>query len=143
MSSPGFKPSPYSTTVTVANHYTGWAKYFACSMFDHSEYRISIHTNINAIFAKRSWDRGSYFLSPRITQFPAHGQVSNPAVELLAKIVEVEIGGVAIYRPFGELRRANSYCHLYGAQGLGQRQAYFYPLATMNLVSLVLTRSDR
>ncbi|GFX75111.1 DUF4817 domain-containing protein [Trichonephila clavipes] len=28
------------------------------------------------------------------------------------KIVEVEIGGVAIYRPFGKFRRANSYCHL-------------------------------
>ncbi|GFU85232.1 uncharacterized protein TNCV_2385391 [Trichonephila clavipes] len=41
------------------------------------------------------------------------------------KIVEVEIGGVAFYRPFGEFRRAKSYCHLYGAQGLGQRQAYF------------------
>ncbi|GFS90231.1 hypothetical protein TNCV_508661 [Trichonephila clavipes] len=25
--------------------------------------------------------------------------------------------GVSIYRPFGEFRRANSYCHLYGAQG--------------------------
>ncbi|GFV07266.1 transposable element Tc3 transposase [Trichonephila clavipes] len=33
--------------------------------------------------------------------------------------------GVAIYRPFREFRRANPYCHLYGAQGLGQRQAYF------------------
>ncbi|GFX15978.1 hypothetical protein TNCV_522851 [Trichonephila clavipes] len=43
--------------------------------------------------------------------------------ESRAKIVEVEIGGVAIYRPFGEFRRANSYCHLYSAQGLGQRQA--------------------
>ncbi|GFU89043.1 uncharacterized protein TNCV_2894911 [Trichonephila clavipes] len=42
----------------------------------------------------------------------------------LAEIVEVEIGGVAIYRPFGEFRRAKSYCHLYGAQG--QRQAHFY-----------------
>ncbi|GFT88852.1 hypothetical protein TNCV_906661 [Trichonephila clavipes] len=40
-----------------------------------------------------------------------------------AEIVEVEIGGVAIYRPFGESHRAKSYCHLYGAQG--QRQAYF------------------
>ncbi|GFX04851.1 hypothetical protein TNCV_2248341 [Trichonephila clavipes] len=39
------------------------------------------------------------------------------------QIVEVEIGGVAIYRPFGEFRRAKSYCHVYGAQG--QRQAYF------------------
>ncbi|GFU07907.1 hypothetical protein TNCV_2806661 [Trichonephila clavipes] len=34
-------------------------------------------------------------------------------------------GGIAIYRPFGEFRRANSYCHLYGVQG--QRQAYFRP----------------
>ncbi|GFV32452.1 hypothetical protein TNCV_1677381 [Trichonephila clavipes] len=42
-----------------------------------------------------------------------------------AEIVEVEIGGFAIYRPFGEFRRANSYCHLYFAQGLGRRQAYF------------------
>ncbi|GFU22862.1 hypothetical protein TNCV_4966081 [Trichonephila clavipes] len=25
MSSPGFKPSPYGTAVSVANHYTGWA----------------------------------------------------------------------------------------------------------------------
>ncbi|GFV60626.1 hypothetical protein TNCV_45781 [Trichonephila clavipes] len=41
------------------------------------------------------------------------------------KIVEVEVGGVAIYRFFGEFRRAKSYCHLYGAKGLGQRQAYF------------------
>ncbi|GFU11819.1 hypothetical protein TNCV_4192371 [Trichonephila clavipes] len=31
-------------------------------------------------------------------------------------------GGVAIYRLYGEFRRAKSYCHLYGAQG--QRQAY-------------------
>ncbi|GFX62815.1 hypothetical protein TNCV_3351411 [Trichonephila clavipes] len=38
----------------------------------------------------------------------------------LATPVVVELGGVAIYRPFGEFRRANSYCHLYGAQGLGQ-----------------------
>ncbi|GFV12667.1 uncharacterized protein TNCV_1388631 [Trichonephila clavipes] len=41
------------------------------------------------------------------------------------KIAEVEIGGVAIYRPFGEFHRANSYCYLYSAQG--QRQAYFMP----------------
>ncbi|GFV73085.1 uncharacterized protein TNCV_299221 [Trichonephila clavipes] len=34
-----------------------------------------------------------------------------------AVIVEVKIVGVAIYRPFGEFRRAKSYCHLYGAQG--------------------------
>ncbi|GFV44356.1 uncharacterized protein TNCV_998801 [Trichonephila clavipes] len=47
-----------------------------------------------------------------------------PSLQFHTKIVEVEIGGVAIYRPFGEFRQANSYCHLYGAQGLGQ-QAYF------------------
>ncbi|GFU51848.1 uncharacterized protein TNCV_3733591 [Trichonephila clavipes] len=42
-----------------------------------------------------------------------------------ANIEEFDIGGVAIYCPFGEFRRANSFCHLYGAEGLGQRQAYF------------------
>ncbi|GFW46034.1 hypothetical protein TNCV_3276521 [Trichonephila clavipes] len=40
-----------------------------------------------------------------------------------AEIVKVEIGGVAIYRLFGESRRAKSYCHMYRAEG--QRQAYF------------------
>ncbi|GFT11330.1 hypothetical protein TNCV_1144191 [Trichonephila clavipes] len=35
-------------------------------------------------------------------------------------------GRVAIYRPFGEFRRAKSYCHLYGAQG--QRQVYLLPM---------------
>ncbi|GFS77207.1 uncharacterized protein TNCV_3758031 [Trichonephila clavipes] len=39
-----------------------------------------------------------------------------PPLQTHGKIVEVEIGGVAIYRPFGEFHRANSYCHLYGAQ---------------------------
>ncbi|PRD36347.1 UNVERIFIED_CONTAM: nlg-1 [Trichonephila clavipes] len=32
-----------------------------------------------------------------------------------------DTGRVAIYRPFGEFRRAKTYCHLYGAQGLFQR----------------------
>ncbi|GFX49986.1 RNase H domain-containing protein [Trichonephila clavipes] len=45
--------------------------------------------------------------------------------EVHGKIVEVEIGGGAIYRPFAEFLRAKTCCHLYGAQGLGQRQAYF------------------
>ncbi|GFV55353.1 hypothetical protein TNCV_2269041 [Trichonephila clavipes] len=53
-----------------------------------------------------------------VTKYPPNTHGS------LGKIVEVDIGGVAIYRPFGEFRRANSYCHLYGAQGLGQRQTY-------------------
>ncbi|GFW87295.1 uncharacterized protein TNCV_4514801 [Trichonephila clavipes] len=48
-----------------------------------------------------------------------------PPFQFHAKIVEVEIGGVAIYRSFREFRRANSYCPLYDAQGPGQRQAYF------------------
>ncbi|GFX00827.1 hypothetical protein TNCV_4577941 [Trichonephila clavipes] len=39
------------------------------------------------------------------------------------EIVEVEIDGVAIYRPFNEFRRSKSYCHLYAAQV--QRQAFF------------------
>ncbi|GFV03774.1 hypothetical protein TNCV_1877221 [Trichonephila clavipes] len=58
-----------------------------------------------------------------------------------AEIVEGEIGGVAIYHPFGEFRRAKSYCHLYGAQG--QRQAYLLPRATMNFVGLDMTTSDK
>ncbi|GFU20063.1 hypothetical protein TNCV_1192051 [Trichonephila clavipes] len=44
-----------------------------------------------------------------------------PLLLFHAEIVEVEIGGVTIYRPFEEFRRAKSHCHLYGAQG--QRQA--------------------
>ncbi|GFW98932.1 hypothetical protein TNCV_4655591 [Trichonephila clavipes] len=58
-----------------------------------------------------------------------------------AEIVEVEIVGVAIYRPVGEFCRAKSYCHMYGAQG--QRQAYLLPYAPMNFVGLDLTSSDR
>ncbi|GFY33142.1 uncharacterized protein TNCV_2230911 [Trichonephila clavipes] len=49
-----------------------------------------------------------------------------PPLQSLGKIVEVEIGGVAIYRPFEEFRRViRTVTYLYGAQGLGQRQAYF------------------
>ncbi|GFT89335.1 uncharacterized protein TNCV_4386311 [Trichonephila clavipes] len=48
-----------------------------------------------------------------------------PPLQPHVQIVEVEIGGVAIYRLFGEFRRDHSYCHLYGAQDQGQRQAYF------------------
>ncbi|GFU42441.1 uncharacterized protein TNCV_4555731 [Trichonephila clavipes] len=64
-----------------------------------------------------------------------------PSIQFKEVIMEVGIGGVAIYRPFGEFRRAKSYCHLYGAQG--QRQVYFQPLAAMNFVGLDLTTSDR
>ncbi|GFS58885.1 hypothetical protein TNCV_4271551 [Trichonephila clavipes] len=49
----------------------------------------------------------------------------NPTPHYYAEIVEVETCGVAIYSPVGEFLRTNSYCHLYGAQGLGQRQAFF------------------
>ncbi|GFX17065.1 uncharacterized protein TNCV_4265911 [Trichonephila clavipes] len=48
-----------------------------------------------------------------------------PPLQSHGKIVEVEIGGVAIHHPFRKFHRANSYCHMYGAQGLGQQQAYF------------------
>ncbi|GFX12324.1 uncharacterized protein TNCV_63701 [Trichonephila clavipes] len=34
-----------------------------------------------------------------------------PPLQFHAKIVEVEIGGVAIDHPFREFCRANSYCH--------------------------------
>ncbi|GFV17141.1 uncharacterized protein TNCV_3633041 [Trichonephila clavipes] len=48
-----------------------------------------------------------------------------PPIQFHGKIVEMEIGGGAIYRPFGEFLQAKLYCCLYGAQCLGQRQAYF------------------
>ncbi|GFV04435.1 uncharacterized protein TNCV_920551 [Trichonephila clavipes] len=45
-----------------------------------------------------------------------------PPLQSHGKIVEVEISGVTIYRTFVKFHRANSYCHLYGVQGLGVRQ---------------------
>ncbi|GFX17799.1 uncharacterized protein TNCV_2292481 [Trichonephila clavipes] len=48
-----------------------------------------------------------------------------PPIQFHGKIGEGEIGGGAIYCSFGEFLRAKSYCHLYGAQDLGKRQAYF------------------
>ncbi|GFT99553.1 hypothetical protein TNCV_801271 [Trichonephila clavipes] len=52
---------------------------------------------------------------PDATKYPPSTHGSH------GKIVEVEIGGVAVYHPFGKFCRANSYCHLYRVQGLGLR----------------------
>ncbi|GFW71536.1 transposase domain containing protein [Trichonephila clavipes] len=60
-----------------------------------------------------------YNLSPAIYQRLVTSMPRRVEAVLRAK------GGVAIYRLFGECHRANSYCHLYSAQGQGQRQAYF------------------
>ncbi|GFV99809.1 transposable element Tc1 transposase [Trichonephila clavipes] len=54
---------------------------------------------------------------PDATEYPS----STHAFDV--EIVEVEIDGASIYRPFGEFCRAKSHCHLHGVQG--QRQAYF------------------
>ncbi|GFV32455.1 uncharacterized protein TNCV_1677411 [Trichonephila clavipes] len=65
-------------------------------------------------------------LSPKFLWAESRVQVTGgyfPPLQSHDKIVEVEISGVAIYRPFGESRRASSYCHLYGAQSPGQCQA--------------------
>ncbi|GFX62338.1 uncharacterized protein TNCV_407331 [Trichonephila clavipes] len=51
-----------------------------------------------------------------------------PPIQSHSKIVEVEIGCGAIYRPFGEFLRVKTYCHLYGAQGLCQRLRTSSPL---------------
>ncbi|GFW88216.1 uncharacterized protein TNCV_2649091 [Trichonephila clavipes] len=59
-----------------------------------------------------------------ISRVQGTGEYFSP-IQFHGKIVEVEIGGGAIYRPFREFLRAKSYCHLYGAQGISQRQAYF------------------
>ncbi|GFX27575.1 uncharacterized protein TNCV_4996301 [Trichonephila clavipes] len=72
----------------------------------HTEYVLVKLVDPKVLWAEsRVQGTGEYFP-------PSHG-----------KIVEVEIGSVAIYRPFGEFSPTNSYCHLYGAQC--QRQAYF------------------
>ncbi|GFW55483.1 hypothetical protein TNCV_118671 [Trichonephila clavipes] len=47
-----------------------------------------------------------------------------------------------LWFPSGNFAELNSYCHLYGAHGQGQRHAYILPLATMNFVGLVLTTPD-
>ncbi|GFT97530.1 hypothetical protein TNCV_386981 [Trichonephila clavipes] len=44
-------------------------------------------------------------------------------------------GGVAIYRPFGEFRRAKSYCHLYGAQGQRQLKSVIVWVKRMSIVT--------
>ncbi|GFV74520.1 hypothetical protein TNCV_5129621 [Trichonephila clavipes] len=40
MSSPGFKPSPNGTAVSVANHYTGWATIYTSSSVHSTELRL-------------------------------------------------------------------------------------------------------
>ncbi|GFW88028.1 uncharacterized protein TNCV_217001 [Trichonephila clavipes] len=59
-------------------------------------------------------------LGPKVLRAESQEQGTReyfPPLQFNAKIVECEIGGVAIYGPFGEFLRDNSYCHLYGAQG--------------------------
>ncbi|GFW32435.1 uncharacterized protein TNCV_675941 [Trichonephila clavipes] len=59
-------------------------------------------------------------VGPKVLWAESRGQRTGeyfPTLQFHAKIVEVEIGGVAIYRPFREFYRANSCCPLYGAQG--------------------------
>ncbi|GFW89187.1 uncharacterized protein TNCV_2686201 [Trichonephila clavipes] len=89
--------------------------WFLCPMPPNT---LRVHTEyvlVKAVGPKVLWDEsGVQGTEEYFTPLQSRGE-----------IVEVEIGGVAIYLPFEEFRRANSYCHLYGAQGLGQRQAYF------------------
>ncbi|GFW67981.1 uncharacterized protein TNCV_1617421 [Trichonephila clavipes] len=74
----------------------------------HSEYVLVKSVGPKVLWAEsRVQGTGEYF----------------PPLQSHGKIVEVEIGSVAIYRPFGEFRGANSYYYLYGAEILGQRQA--------------------
>ncbi|GFX97969.1 hypothetical protein TNCV_4906201 [Trichonephila clavipes] len=54
-----------------------------------------------------------YWLAEYLTDYKKQNFIPMDAEEqVLTKIVEVEIRGVDIYRPVGEFRRANSYCHL-------------------------------
>ncbi|GFU76978.1 hypothetical protein TNCV_4521341 [Trichonephila clavipes] len=74
-------------------------------------FNTSFHEAVGSLVVRAS-DPGAEGLGsmPYATKYP-------PSTRgFQAVIVEVEIGGGAIYRPFGEFRRAKSYCHLYGAQ---------------------------
>ncbi|GFT92625.1 hypothetical protein TNCV_1481111 [Trichonephila clavipes] len=93
-------PTSHKTTVVVSTMYTLYSKLIAGDA--------------------ELWAMGS--LVVRALDFRPEGLGSMPdaskyppsAHESHGKIVEVEIGGVSIYRSFGEFCRANSYCHLYG-----------------------------
>ncbi|GFU56483.1 uncharacterized protein TNCV_2609991 [Trichonephila clavipes] len=76
----------------------------------HTEYVPVKSVGPKVLWAESRVQRTGEYFPP----LPSHG-----------KIGEVEIGGVSIYRSFGEFRRANLYCHLSDAQGLGQPQAFF------------------
>ncbi|GFV17839.1 uncharacterized protein TNCV_3235891 [Trichonephila clavipes] len=76
----------------------------------HTEYVLVKSVGPKVLWAESRVQRSGEYLHP---------------IQFHDKIVEVEIGGAAIYRSFGELSRANSYCYLYGAQDLGQRKAFF------------------
>ncbi|GFV25569.1 uncharacterized protein TNCV_1594221 [Trichonephila clavipes] len=63
----------------------------------HTEYVLVKSVGLKVLWSEsRVRGTGEYFLP----------------LQFRGKIVEVEIGGVAIYWPFGELRRDNSYCYL-------------------------------
>ncbi|GFV14290.1 transposable element Tcb2 transposase [Trichonephila clavipes] len=87
-----------------------------------------------------------YILQPHVLplmqRFPGAIYQQDNARPHTARFTCRNCGGgdsVAIYRPFGEFRRAKSYCHLYGAQGQRPTLAH----ATMNFVGLDLTTSNR
>ncbi|GFY35438.1 hypothetical protein TNCV_195311 [Trichonephila clavipes] len=134
--------TPRFTRVTDLNSVNQSTHTFCCGGFQIFTNEICV-TSLSSEIAEHCAHGRPIGLDPKNL-----GVVSNLRMDSLlhsgwfhAEIVELEIGGVAIYRPFGEFRRANSYCHLYGVQG--QRLAYSYPLAAMNPVVLDLTTSDR
>ncbi|GFW08497.1 uncharacterized protein TNCV_2775191 [Trichonephila clavipes] len=65
----------------------------------------------------------------------------SPPLQFHVKIMEVEISGVVIYRPF-EFRRANSFCHLNACvkpsdDGLAETLKY-----TWNLMDIQISTDD-
>ncbi|GFT26857.1 uncharacterized protein TNCV_3710211 [Trichonephila clavipes] len=72
----------------------------------HTEYVLVKSVGLKVLWAEsRVQGTGEYF----------------PPLKIHGKVMEAEIGGVAIYRPFVEFRRSNSCCHMYGAQSLVPR----------------------
>ncbi|GFX42726.1 hypothetical protein TNCV_2196831 [Trichonephila clavipes] len=83
--------------------------------------------------------------------FARHGgslnnrRVTIPLVRLVAGDKRWEAPDPPLGYPLLKLgwNRAKLYCHLYGAQDYGHRQACIQPFAMMDFVGLDLTTSDR
>ncbi|GFS59736.1 hypothetical protein TNCV_4103891 [Trichonephila clavipes] len=92
-----------------------------------------VHTRSTCSF--NQWGPKSCGLSHECSDW----RIFPPSVH--AEVVKVEIGGVAIYRPFGNFAQLNRTVSCMVLKANDRRSSS--PLATMNFVGLDLTTSDR